>query len=184
MIKSYVLAMAIITTIVAGAILTGNLVEAKPQQDGDGDGELEGIVFEILGLLQGQEDELSDINEKTGFKVVEFDIQRNPAENTNERVFILPFVEGHAYTGHMEIFLVANSGNTVTLACGAEDRNNTAFLIDVQIDGASLDPYERDFTCSFLSVSFTDRVGGGDAGGSTVKGILSYLETNEVSMLT
>ena len=176
--------MAIIAAIVAGTILTGSLVEAKPQQDGDGDGEMEGIVFELLGLLQGQEDELSDINEKTGFKVVEFNIQRNPADNTSEQVVILPFVEGHAYTGHMQIFLVANTGNKVTLHCGSEDVGNTAFIIAEQEDGPASDPFERDFTCSFLSVNFNDKSGDGDAGDSTVKGILSYSITNEVSMLT
>jgi len=184
MIKNYYWAMAIIAAIVAGTILTGSLVEAKPQQDGDGDGEVEGIVFELLGLLQGQEDELSDINEKTGFKVVEFSIQRNPGDGSSEGVIILPFDEGHAYTGHMQIFLVANNGNTVTLHCGAQDADNTAFIIAEQEDAPASDPFERDFTCSFLSVTFIDRAGDGDASDSTVKGILSYSKTNEVSMLT
>ncbi len=36
---------------VAGSIMTGTMAEAKPNKDGDGDGNKEGIVHEITGLL-------------------------------------------------------------------------------------------------------------------------------------
>lgn len=52
MTKKYYWAIAVAAAFVFGTMISGSLVEAKPpEKDPDGDGDLEGVVFEIIGLL-------------------------------------------------------------------------------------------------------------------------------------
>lgn len=154
---------------------------AKPPDGSPGE-DMMMLLTQIRDAVLGVQETADEINEKTGFKTIEFDLNRNPSDDGNEVVEILPFVEDHAYTGHFEMALIANNGNDLIVSCGTENTGIGGFQIVRQEDGSS-GAFERDFTCASLSVVFVDRNDGTDAPDSFAVGILSYTETDEVTSI-
>jgi|GEM_PF-6070608 len=65
MTKKYFWAMAIVGAFVAGTMMTGTMADAvKPNQDGDGDGVIEGAIHEIVDILNHEIYGLEEIKDE------------------------------------------------------------------------------------------------------------------------
>lgn len=140
-----------------------------------------GAAEELLNLLQGIQDSLADLEEKAGFKAVEFDFSANPPDDSSESWDVLPFEQGYAYSGHLEAVFSPNTGNRIVLVCGNTDSDIGGFFVIDQVDDKLI--FERDFSCSFLTIFLADYGSDpSDAGTGSAKGILTYARTDDVEL--
>ena len=156
---------AVCTCVFVLNVMTTSEVVAKPPG---------GAAEQFLNLIL-------DIRENTGFKAIEFDLRSNPLDDSGESFVILPFVDGHAYSGHLEAVFTPGTGNRIILACGSENAVNTAIFVIKQEDNQLV--FGRDFSCSHLSISIVDVGDGNEANSAAAKGIVTYSQTDEVEQI-
>jgi hypothetical protein len=149
--------------IAATSIILVQSVAAKPPG---------GAADDFLDLLRS-------IEEKAGFKAVEFDLKFNPPVGPADYYEVLPWVSGRVYSGHLQGLFTPNTGNEISLICGDSSAwGGSGFYIIKQSNDQLL--FERDFSCSFLTINFYDF--DDESGGGSTQGIVTYSYTDDVEI--
>ena len=138
------------------------------------------LVSTQNGILAVQT-QLEDIEGQVGLKALPFELRVDAADGTIKEVDILPFVQGKAYHGHIEMAIAAGGqGNKVSVRCGMGLANDVLLF---EQEGAGFPAFERDFSCVQLYAQFIDLQDGNDQISSTILGIATYSETDGYSEL-